>query len=70
MKKYLRRSDRDPEELKKADASGSIVIDLDNYDAEKDPEGVFDIDNVNDNMCYSFDSYDEYRKFNQIFDAK
>ncbi len=70
MKKYLRKPDCDYEELKRIEASESIAIDLDNYDVENDPDGIFDIDNADNDTCYSFDSYDEYRKFIQIFDAR
>lgn len=70
MKKYLRSSDCDYEELKRIEASESIEIDLDNYDMENDPEGIFDIDNADDDTCYSFDSYDEYKKFIKIFDER
>lgn len=70
MKRYLRRSDCDYEELKRIEASESIAIDLDNYDVENDPDGIFDIENTDDDTCYSFDSIEEYRKFIKIFDAR
>ena len=70
MKKYLCSSDCDYEEFKRIEASESIEIDLDNYDVENDPEGIFDIDNADDDTCYCFDSYDEYEKFIKIFDKR
>ena len=70
MKKYLCSSDCDYEELKRIEAYESIEIDLDNYDVENDPEGIFDIDNADDDTSYSFDSYDEYEKFIKIFDKR
>lgn len=69
MKKYLRKSECDYEELKRIEASESIEIDLDNYDVENDPDDIFDIDNADDDTCYSFDSMEEYRKFLKMVGA-
>lgn len=70
MKIYLRRPEREQEEGKSIGSPGSITIELGNYDAENDPEGIFDTENVDEDTCYSFETYDEYRKFMQIFDAR
>lgn len=51
-------------------AETEIEIDLENYDCENDPEGIFDVDNMEDNIYYSFDSYGEYKKFVDIFDMR
>lgn len=45
-------------------------IDLDTYDIENDPDGIFDVDSMDDDTSLLFSSYDEYKKYIAIFDAR
>nr|DAG57676.1 MAG TPA: hypothetical protein [Caudoviricetes sp.] len=45
-------------------------IDLDTYDVENDPDGIFDVDSMDDDTSLLFSSYDEYKKYIAIFDAR
>ena len=69
MKRYIRKPDCDIEEIERIEASESIEVDLDTYDLENDPDGILDIDNEDDDTCYTFDSMEEYRRFLKIVGA-
>lgn len=70
MKKYLHRANCDYEELKEIEASESLEINLDSYDIENDPDGILDIENMDDDTSFLCNSYDEYKKLMQLFDGR
>lgn len=70
MKRYVTRPPYESNNLEKIQATKSISIDLDTYDVENDSDGIFDVDSMNDDTSYSFDSYDEYKRYIALFDAR
>ena len=69
MRRYVTRPPYESNNLEEIQATKSISIDLDTYDIENDPDGIFDVDSMNDDTSYSFDSYDEYKRYIALFDA-
>lgn len=74
MKRYLYRSMYKDMNATKIQSSKFIDtdtdIDLDTYDVENDPDGIFDVDSMDDDTSLLFSSYDEYKKYIAIFDAR
>lgn len=70
MKCHVTRPPYETNNLEKIQATKSISIDLDTYDIENDPDGIFDVDSMDDDTSYSFDSYDEYKRYIALFDAR
>lgn len=72
MKRYLHRSMYKDMNATKIQSSKFIDtdIDLDTYDVENDPDGIFDVDSMDDDTSLLFSSYDEYKKYIAIFDAR
>lgn len=66
----MKRLIRGATNSERIEAAETIEIDLKNYDIENDPDGIFDIENEDDDTLYSFNSYDEYRQFIKIFDER
>lgn len=56
--------------MEKIEASESLDINLDTYDVENDPDGIFDIENMDDDTSFLCNSFDEYAKLMQLFDGR
>lgn len=70
MKRFVKLQPYEINNLNKIQATKSISIDLDTYDIENDPDGIFDVDSMDDDTSYLFDSYDEYKRYIALFDAR
>lgn len=70
MKRYIRRPDCESNDIERIEASESIEINLDTYDVENDPDGILDIENMDDDTSFLCNSFDEYTKLMQLFDGR